>query len=133
MFVVFDKQGVVVGLKEIIQLVLELHGSPHALFKLFILGSSVLNIIRPQLVGILVLLVLLANGVDVREPGELLPSTDGLQDSHILVVGVVACTELIEDIAKCLFPFQMLLVLPLERLEGRVMGLERLIESLDSG
>lgn len=123
MLVVFDEQRVVVRPEELVDLVLNLELTPQAVVVLFLL------VLAGLLVGTLFLgiLVVLSDIVDVRQTGEVFPATNGLKNGHVLVVGVVAGTEAVEDVAEGLFPLKMFLVLALERLQGGDVRHERLV------
>lgn len=114
MLVVFDEQRVVVRPEELVDLMLDLELAPQAVVVLFLL------ILAGFLVGALFLsiLVILPDIVDVRQTSEMFPTANGLEDGHVLVVGVVPGTEAIENVAEGLFPLKMFLILPLERFQG---------------
>lgn len=113
MLVVFDEQRVVICPEELVDLVLDLELAPQAVVALFLLFLAGL-LVRALFLGIL---VVLSDIVDVRQTGEVFPAADGFEDGHVLVVGVVAGTKAIEDVAEGLLPLKVFLVLALERLQ----------------
>ncbi|PPQ94205.1 hypothetical protein CVT25_006859 [Psilocybe cyanescens] len=52
--------------------------------------------------------------INVRQFGKFFPATNGFKDCHVLVVGVVAGTQSIKNLAEGLLAFEMFLVLSLE-------------------
>lgn len=123
MLVVFDEQCVVIRPEQLVNLVLNLELAPQAVVVLFLL------VLAGFLVGALLLgiLVVLPDVIDVRQTGEVFPATNGFENGHVLVVGVVAGTEAVENVAEGLLPLKMFLILALERLEGSNMRHERLV------
>lgn len=123
MLVVFDEQRVVVRPEELVDLVLNLVLTPQAVVVLFLL------VLAGFLVGALLLgiLVVLPDVVDVRQTGEVFPAANGFENGHVLVVGVVAGTEAVENVAEGLLPLKVFLVLALERLQGSDVRHEGLV------
>lgn len=123
MLVMFDEQSVVIRPEELVDLVLDLQLTPQAVVVLFLL------VLAGLLDGTLFLgvLVVLPDIVNVRQTGEVFPTANGLENGHVLVVGVVAGTEAVENVAEGLLPLKMFLVLALERLQGSDVRHEGLV------
>ena len=96
------------------------HSTYWALLKLLFLSSRRLGIGA----GLLVVFV-----TDVLQACQLLPPAYSFEDSHVLVIRVVATAQRVEDVAESLLSLEMLLVFALERLESVGMFYERLIQS----
>lgn len=122
MLVVFDEQRVVIRPEELVDLMLDLELAPQAVVVLLLVLAGLL-------VGALFLgvLVVLPDVVDVRQTGEVFPAANGLEDGHVLVVGVVAGTEAVQNVAEGLLPLKMFLVLALKRLQGSDVRHEGLV------
>ena len=113
--VVLEEQRLVVRVQQRADLLLELLLGPERLVD--VLG--VLVAVGALLVGAGArVVVLLLDVVDVREAGVELPAADGLEDGHVLVVGVVLEAEGVEDVAERFFALFVLLVLCAEGAEG---------------
>lgn len=119
--VVFNQQGCIIGVQERVELMLKPSSTPHALFELlFWLAWSLYFLVR----------AFFAFGViDMRQMSNLFPATHGLENGHILIVGIVAMTELVENVTEGLLTLQALLVFALKGLQSIVMSYQRPVQS----
>ena len=115
MFVVLNEERLVVGIEHVRQLLLQLLSGQDVFLQL----SLLLHIVAAQLLlgGRLVLL----DVIDVRKASKVFPATNGLQDSHVLVVGVVPGAEVVQYVAELLLALEMLLMLLLQGLQNLVV------------
>lgn len=59
----------------------------------------------------------------------MLPATDGFENGHVLVIGVVPCAQRIQNVTESLFAFQVFLMLQLQGLQYLVLPEEGLVQS----
>lgn len=112
-----QKQSLIIRVQQTLQLVLQLQSRPHARLELFLVLASFILTVR---VGLIVLL----DVIDVRQASDGFPSTDGFKDGHVLVVGVVACAEAVENVSELLLALKVFIVFALEGFECVVVGHE---------